>query len=686
MIFINFNIKNMSNLTTRFIIILFFLCFSTSYSQVTDKYFLDENIDFSVNPDSDFFMFANGEFIKNHPIPPSESSYGIFNLVEDSVYVYLQRICEDAMSKTDAVRGSNTDKIGGFYFSGLDTNNIEKQDIAPLKKWFDEVDNIANTNDLMNVISEMHTYGMGPLFGFYVGQDLMQSDIYKMYLYQGGIGLPDRDYYFNEDGRTTNIRNKYIEHIDKMMGLIGEEKSTAIAKMIFELEKKLAKASRKLEDLRDDYANYNKMTLKEFNSTTPSIDWKKVFEIYGIKNTDTLVIGQPEFFKEVETLLNYYDITDWKSYLKWNLISYNSSLLSNKFVDQNFDFYGRTLSGTTEQRPRWKRVLDNTNRLLGEILGMEYVKLYFPPEDKVRTKELVNNMVDAFAERIKKLDWMTDKTKEKALQKLGSLVKKIGYPDKWKDYSSMEIKRDSYVLNVLNANHWHFNDNVSKLGKPVDRTEWDMNPQTYNAYYNPSNNEIVLPAAILTIPGKKMSEVDDAFLYGFIGASTIGHEMTHGFDDQGRLYDASGNLNGWWTSDDSIKFVQKTKLMVEQYNNYKVLDSMHVNGKATLGENIADLGGLVIGYDAMKKSADGQQNQKIGRFTADQRYFLGYAFSWAMYYRPETLARKIMTDVHSPAYLRVNGPVSNMTTFYNAFDVKDTDPLYRGNELRVEIW
>jgi putative endopeptidase len=323
---------------------------------------------------------------------------------------------------------------------------------------------------------------------------------------------------------------------------------------------------------------------------------------------------------------------------------------------------------------------------LGEILGMEYVKLYFPPEDKVRTKELVNNMVESFAARIKKLDWMSEKTKEKALQKLSTMVKKIGYPDKWKDYSTLDINRDSYVINVLNANNWHFKDMVSKLGKPVDRTEWQMNPQTYNAYYNPSNNEIVLPAAILTIPGKKMSEVDDAFLYGFIGASTIGHEMTHGFDDQGRLYDAEGNLNGWWTAEDSIKFVAKTQLMVNQFSSYKVLDSMHVNGKATLGENIADLGGLVIGYDAMKKTKDGQMNEKIGGFNADQRYFLGYAYSWAMYSRPENLAKRIMTDVHSPAFLRVNGPVSDMTQFYNAFGVKDTDELFRTSDMRVEIW
>jgi putative endopeptidase len=558
--------------------------------------------------------------------------------------------------------------------------------MSPLKNWLEKIDKIKNIDDLMKITAEMQTYGMGPLYGIFAGQDLMQSSVYKVYLYQGGIGLPERDYYFNTDSRTANIRTKYKEHLAKMMELIGEKNSVNISAKIFKIETELAKSSRKLEDLRDDYANYNKMTLKEFNSTTPSIKWKNLLEIMGIKNIDTVIIGQPEFFKEVEVIINKYSIEDWKEYLKWDLINENASLLSSKFVEENFDFSGRILSGTTEQRPRWKRVLDNTNRLLGEILGMEYVKLYFPPEDKVRTKELVNNMVESFAARIKKLDWMSEKTKEKALQKLSTMVKKIGYPDKWKDYSTLDINRDSYVINVLNANNWHFKDMVSKLGKPVDRTEWQMNPQTYNAYYNPSNNEIVLPAAILTIPGKKMSEVDDAFLYGFIGASTIGHEMTHGFDDQGRLYDAEGNLNGWWTAEDSIKFVAKTQLMVNQFSSYKVLDSMHVNGKATLGENIADLGGLVIGYDAMKKTKDGQMNEKIGGFNADQRYFLGYAYSWAMYSRPENLAKRIMTDVHSPAFLRVNGPVSDMTQFYNAFGVKDTDELFRTSDMRVEIW
>ena len=666
-----------------FLFAIVFLFASFTFSQ--DKYFLNENIDYSVNPADDFFNYANGTFVKRNPIPPPESTYGIFNLVEDSVYEYLRKICVDASNDKSALTGSNTQKIGDFYFSGLDLDKIEKSGIEPLRKWLDAIDKIKTTDDVLYVTAEMHKQGFGPLFSPFIGQDLMQSSVYKVYLYQGGIGLPDRDYYFNEDTRTKNIREKYVQHVAKMMTLLGSD-GKSVSKDLMKLETELAKASRKLEDLRDDYANYNKMTLKEFSKTTPSIKWDKLLKVYGINKLDTVIIGQPEFFTEVERLLNDYDIDVWKEYLKWDLINETATMLSSKFENEHFEFFGKVLTGATEQRPRFKRVLDNTNGLLGEILGMEYVKLYFPPEDKIRTKELVNNMVNAFAERIKKLDWMSEETKEKALAKLGTMVKKIGYPDVWKDYSTLDITKDAYVINVMNARNWHFRDIVSKLNKPVDRTEWGMNPQTYNAYYNPSNNEIVIPAAILTIPGHKMSEVDDAFLYGFIGASTIGHEMTHGFDDQGRLYDGMGNLNGWWTVQDSIKFVAKTMLMVDQFNNYTVLDSMHVNGKATLGENIADLGGLVIGFDAMKKSKDGQENKIIGGFSADQRYFLGYAYSWAVYSRPETIARRIMTDVHSPPFLRVNGPMSNINEFYKAFGVKEGNKLFRDDKIRVQIW
>jgi putative endopeptidase len=667
----------------KIITLLFILITGYAYSQ---DYFLKENIDYSVNPAEDFFMFANGNFIKAHPIPPEEHTYGIFNLVEDSVYVYLQRICESAMNDKSALQGSNVQKIGDFYYSGLDVKTIENNKILPLKKYFDQIDKISNKEDLIKVVTEFQKSSVSPMFSFYVGQDLMNSEKYAIYISQGGIGLPERDYYFNNDERNKNIRAEYKKHLGKMLTLILPKDGSKVSQTVYNIEYDLAKASRKLEDLRDDYANYNKKSMKELSELTPSIDWNKMFVSFGLNNISEVIVGQPEFFTELEKALDKYSIEDWKAYLKWNVLNATANLLSDDIDQMNFDFYGKVMSGTTEQRPRWKRVLDNTNDLLGEILGMEYVRIYFPLEDKVRTKEIVNNMVDAFSERIKKLDWMSEPTKQMALKKLGTMVKKIGYPDVWKDYSTLTMSKDSYVDNVINARRWQFNDMVSKYGKPVDRTEWHMNPQTYNAYYNPSNNEIVIPAAILTVPGKKMSEVDDAFLYGFIGASTIGHEMTHGFDDQGRLYDEFGNLKGWWTIEDSTKFVKKSQLMVDQYSNYVVLDSMHVNGKATLGENIADLGGLVIGIEALMNSEEGKSNKEIGGFNALQRYFLGYAYSWAVYHRPETLARRIMTDVHSPAFLRVNGPYANIKEFYEAFNVKEGNKLFRPDNIRVQIW
>ncbi|MCX6163561.1 MAG: M13 family metallopeptidase [Ignavibacteriae bacterium] len=649
---------------------------------------MEENIDNSIKPGDDFFLYANGNFIKNHPIPASESVYGIFNLINDDIYEYLKKICIDDMNDNTAVKGSNTQKIGDFFFSGMDSVNIEKQRIKPLKKWLDKIDKIKSIDDFLKVVAELHTQGVEPLYTFYTGQDDMQSSVYKVFLYQGGIGLPNRDYYFNTDERTKNIRTKYVKHIENLLVLIGLNKKDAkdASDDIMKLETDLAKSSRKLEELRDSYANYNRKTFKELSAITPSINWKNVFNIYSVKKTDTVIVGQPEFFEKIEKVLNDYDIDVWKNYLKWNLIDGTAQLLGSKFNDEQFDFHGKILSGTTEQRPRFKRVLDNTNDLLGEILGMEYVRIYFSPEDKARTKLMVDNVFSAFAERVKNLDWMSEATKQKALQKLSTVDKKIGYPDKWKDYSTLEISRDSYLTNIFNANNWEFKKEIAKMDKPVDKTEWHMNPQTCNAYYSSSNNEIVLPVAVMTVPGKKMSELDDAFLYGYVGASTIGHELTHGFDDEGRNYDAEGNLKGWWTAEDSAKFVAKAQKLIDQFDNFIVLENMHINGKATLGENIADLAGLVLGFEALKKTKEWQDKKVIGGFTVEQRYYLGYAFSWAVYYRDELLARRIMTDVHSPPFLRINGPMSNLKEFYEAFGVKEGNKLYRPESERVKIW
>ncbi len=381
-----------------------------------------------------------------------------------------------------------------------------------------------------------------------------------------------------------------------------------------------------------------------------------------------------------------FSIAQWKEYLKWHLVNAFADRLSSPFEEENFHFKGTIMAGVKEQRPRWKRVQDATERAMGELLGQVYVKKYYSPETKERYVQLVNNMIAAFSERIKKLDWMSNSTKQKALYKLSRLTKKVGYPDKWKDFSKLSVDRSSYVRNTINDNLFWFNRDVNKLGKPVDRLEWDMTPQTYNAYYNPSNNEIVLPAAIFIIPGVPDSLIDDAVVYSYAGASTIGHEMTHGFDDDGRQYDAEGNLSDWWTKEDAEKFKARTELMVQQFNNYVVLDSMHINGKATLGENIADLGGLVIGYDAFKQTEEYKEGKPISGLTPSQRFWLGYAYSWLGHTRPEALAQQVLTDVHSPNFLRVNGPLSDISPFYDAFGIKDGDPMWRPSDSRVKIW
>jgi putative endopeptidase len=452
------------------------------------------------------------------------------------------------------------------------------------------------------------------------------------------------------------------------------------------IETALAKSSRKLEDLRDPYRNYNKMTVDGLNKLSPSMRWGDLLVAAGITGPDSVIVGQPEFVTELEHSMKNVSIEDWKVYLRWHLINTFADKLSTPFDNQDFAFYGTVLEGKSEQRARWKRVIDAIEGQMGELLGQLYVEKYFSPVTKKRYENLVDNILLAYGERIRNLDWMTPATKEKALAKLATVSKKVGYPDRWRDYSTLTASRDSYVMNALKARVWSYQYQVKKLGKPVERWEWEMTPQTYNAYYNPSNNEIVLPAAIFIIPGLPDSLADDAIIYAYAGGSTIGHEITHGFDDEGRQFDPKGNLSNWWTKEDETKFTERTKAMVAQFDGFTVLDSMHVNGKACLGENIADLAGVILGYEAFKKTEQWKSGQKIAGFTPDQRYFLAYGLSWASHQRDQRLAQQIMTDVHSPASLRINGPLANLPEFYNAFGVKPGDPMYRPDSVRVKIW
>ncbi|MBX7227341.1 MAG: M13 family metallopeptidase [Chitinophagales bacterium] len=644
-------------------------------------------IDSTANPGEDFSKYAFGKWLKNNPIPDAYSSWGIGNLVSEEIREKLKEINESALKK-NAKAGTNDQKIGDFYYSGMDTVSIEKEGISPLKAEMDLVNSIQDYNDVMDVIAHHYTIGVRTGFGYDIYQDQMNSEIYALYLTQEGIGLPDRDYYFNTDENTVKIREDYkTKHLPAMFKISGiNSKDFNNDAAVYQLEESLAKASRKMEDLRDPYANYNKYAVKDLNKLTPNINWVRFFEKTGLKNVDTVIIGQPEFFKTFDNQLKKVDLAIWKDYLKWNLVNTFSPYLNKELDREHFRFYGTVLSGKKEQLPRWKRVLDWEEDAMGEILGQLFVKEYFPEKTKKRYEDMVDAVLDAYKTRIENLQWMSPETKKKALVKLGTVKKKVGYPEKWKDFSALQVDKGPFVLNVINGNKWWFNYNMSKYGKPVDRTEWDMTPQTYNAYYNPSNNEIVLPAAIFTIPGFKDAEIDDAVVFGYAGASTIGHEITHGFDDEGRQYDEHGNLKDWWTETDASEFQKRAQVMVEQFNNYTVLKDMHVNGEATLGENIADYGGILIALDAFKKTKQYKEGKSIAGLTPIQRYFLGYALGWLGHSRDERIANQIMSDVHSPTFLRINGPFANIPEFYEAFGIKEGQPMWRADSIRVDIW
>lgn len=649
---------------------------------------LAEDMDTTANPANDFFSYANGGWIKKNPIPESERSFGIAKLVMNETYDRMKKLSEEAAADKNAAPGSSTQKIGDFYASGMDSAACDAQGYSKLQPELESINAIRDMDDVRAVVAHQQIIGSNPLFSLGILQDEKNSNEYALHLEQGGIGLPNRDYYFNNDSRTKKIREEYVKHVANTFKLIGDDDATAAkhAAAVMKLETNLARSSRKLEDLRDPYANYHKMNMDQLNKLNPSMKFRDMFEAMNLKNIDSVIVGQPEFYKEVEQELKSTPVEDWKTYLRWNLVASFAPYLSKEFDQEQFYFNGVILSGVKTQRPRWKRVLDNQENYLGDALGELYVKNYYSPATKERYVQLTDNVIAAYKEHIEKLDWMSDSTKQKALAKLATVRKKVGYPDKWKDYSSMNISRSSYVENIIEGNKWYYNYYLDKLGKPVDRDEWQMTPQTYNAYYNPSNNEIVLPAAAFIIPGIPDSLADDAMVYGYAGASTIGHEITHGFDDEGRQFDADGNLKEWWTKEDAEKFDHRANLYVDQFNNYVVLDSMHVNGKASLGENIADLGGVTIAIDAFKKTEQYKKGEKINGLTPMQRYFMGYALSWLHQQRDESLANQIMTDVHAPAFLRVNGPVANVPEFYEAFGVKEGNKMWRPDSIRVKIW
>ena len=672
---------------TRLLVIILILMFtSCEQKKAVDNKpdVLQANMDSTVNPGDDFFSYANGGWIKKMTIPETESSWSIGQMVQEEIYLKLKTINEDAAKNTNST-DAITKKIGSFWRSGMDSAGIDVQKLAPLQNEMRLITAITSKEDLTKVIAAMHVMRVPCAFGNYVGQDDKNSEVMAFLMGQGGLGMPNRDYYFNNDERTLNVKAAYKTYLLQTFTQVDSTTAAETADKVFAMETAMAKASRKLADLRDPYKNYNKMSWAQLEKLSPNFDWKYYRTATGANKVDSVIIGQPEFFKAFNSLLQTTALATWKQYLTVRLIQANAPYLDSQTFN-NFFTFRKSLTGATAPRARWKRVLDSEESAIGDALGQLFVKEYFSERAKERYVKMVEDVRDAYKTRISKLSWMSDSTKAQAYDKLAKIKPKVGYPDKWKDFSKMIIADVPWVTNVRNAEKWWYNYEMNKLGKPVDRTEWGMTPQTYNAYYNPSNNEIVLPAGIFTIPGYKDEELDDAVVYGYAAASTIGHEITHGFDDQGRQYDASGNLKNWWSKKDEAEFTKRAAFIIKQFNEFSPVDTLHVNGDATQGENIADLGGVLLGFDAFKKTTAFKENKMIGGLTQTQRYFMGYALGWMSTSRKERLANQVMTDVHAPAKERVNGPVVNVPEFYTAFNIKPNAKMYRADSLRVNIW
>ena len=649
--------------------------------------FLRANMDTSVSPGDDFFEYANGGWLKRNPIPASESAWGIGKVVQEELYSRLRQINEKAVAASNPP-GSEQKKIADFWSTAMDAAKAEQLGPAPLQTDLKRIDSVKNAQDALDVAFALQPIGVDSFFGFAISQDEKNSEVMSVHLAQGGLGLPDRDFYFNPEEGVAHIREEYVAHLARTFKLLGREDAAAraAATNVMAFETALAKASRKLEDLRDPVKNYNKMTAPELTQQhTPVIVWTDRFDSWKLK-PGYVIVGQPEFFDALNELLAKTPTSVLQDYLRFQLVASFSSFLRKAFDDEHFSFYGKVLSGQQEQRPRWKRMLDSQEAAMGMVLGRIFVREYFPEAAKKRYANLVEAIRSAYRERIQRLDWMSDATKAKALQKLNAMTVKVGYPDKWKDYSALVVSTNSYCENMMNAARWRFDDMLSKFGKPVDRTEWEMTPQTYNAYYKAENNEIVLPAASFAILGVADADIDDAVVYGYAGASTIGHEITHGFDDEGRQFDAAGNLKDWWTDEDAAKFKKRAEVMVKQFDAYQPLPGLHINGQASLGENIADHGGVLLGLDAFKKTEQYKKGEQIAGMTPLQRFFLGYALSWLFQEQEARLRRSLLSDVHAPAKWRVLGPLSNIQEFYQAFGVKTNQPMWRPPDAHVRIW
>jgi putative endopeptidase len=644
-------------------------------------------MDTSAKPCEDFYQYAAGKWIADNPIPADRSSWGAGSELSERNFEVLHQILEDAAKDKNAPKGSAKRKVGDFYRSGMDEARIEAEGARPLADEFARIEAIRDIPTLQDELSHLHKHNLAPAFAFFAYQDYKNSTRIISWLYQGGLGLPNRDYYTNEDEKSKEIRTQYVAHVAKMLELLGDkpEQAASEAKTVMEMETRLAKSSMTPVEERDPAATYHKMTLAELNALTPGFSWNRYFKGIGLADPGDINVAQPEFYKEVGRMMTSIPMSDWKTYLRWQLINAQAGRLSSAFVNQDFNFYGKTLRGTKQLRPRWKRILEATDVSLGEALGQLYVERAFSPKAKAKAQELVMNLKAALRDRIKVLDWISEPTRQQALKKLDAIAVKVGYPDKWRDYSALNIDGGSYVTNAMRADAFEFQRNLNKIGKPIDRTEWGMTPPTVNAYYNPNFNEIAFPAGILQPPFFD-PEADDATNYGGVGGA-IGHELTHGFDDQGRQFDAEGNLKDWWTAEDEKNYMARAAIVEKQYGEYVALEDVHINGKLTMGENIADIGGLKIAYLALQKALEGKPRPPlIDGFTPEQRFFLSFAQNWRSNTRPEAMRVRLASDPHSPPRFRVLGPLSNMPEFFQAFGCKPGDAGMRAENIQVKIW
>ncbi|QKJ29263.1 M13 family metallopeptidase [Mucilaginibacter mali] len=647
-------------------------------------FFDKAGMDTTVSPGENFFNYASGAWIKKTEIPASETGWGSFYTLDDDNTKNLHKILEETSAQTHDA-GSLEQKVGDLYASGMDTVGIDKLGYTPIKPLLARIAGLSDYKALVNFAASSFKDGDGYLFGFYVAPDDKNSTKNMAQFSQTGLGLPNCEYYSKTDSASVKIRAEYVKYIAKLFTLVGDDAATSTKKAndVLKLETEIAKSHSTPVELRDPQANYHKFLVSDLQKQVPDIDLKNVFDQMGVK-TDTVLVGQPKYYVALNGLLKSQPIDVWKTKLAFETLNSSASYLSKDFRDARFDFFGKTLNGQKKQKERWKTISYAVDGGIGELLGQLYVAKYFTPDAKKRMLDLVNNLQGVYKTRIEKLDWMSAATKQKAEDKLAAFTKKIGYPDKWKKYDDVSINRVSYYSNMESISKHNYAEQLKRINKAVDKTEWGMTPPTVNAYYNPSFNEIVFPAGILQFPFFD-KDADDAINYGAIGA-VIGHEMTHGFDDQGAQYDKEGNLKQWWTKEDEAKFKAKTQMVVDQYNKFVVFKDLNVNGKLTLGENIADIGGLAIAYNAFKNTEQGKGNTKIDGLTPDQRFFLSFAQVWRIKTRDETMRMRVNTDPHSPEVYRVNGPLSNMVEFYNAFGIKPGDKMYREDKDRVKIW